>query len=101
MPKGKTMNARLYIEVLGGQSLNFMDIQGVTVFQNDSAAYHKAKIMTKCLHDKHLNNLRTIEEKVSQTKPSSLEELKTVLIWCRDIDEKMCKKLSNLLPQTL
>ena len=96
-----------------------MEIQGVIVFQHNSVPRHKAKIVPKRLHKKHLKALDwlgnlpdlnptenlwgILKQNVSKTDPASLEKLKTVLkmTWCRDIDENMCKNLSNSMPQRL
>ena len=44
-----------------------------------------------------------IKKKVSQTIPTSLEELKTIIksVWRSDIDRNLCKNLSDSMPSRI
>ena len=77
---------------------------------------HKAKVVMRWLEEKGVEVLKwpgnssdvnpienlwaIIKKKVSQTNPTSLHKLKTVIksIWHSDIDRNVCKNLSDSLP---
>ena len=113
------MNATHYINVLDTHLLAFMTIHGCATFQQDSAPCHKAKAVTKWFQDKNVNVLQgpgnsldlnpienlwtVIKQKVSQSNPGSLEELKKIIkdVWCKKIDKKLCKTLSDFMPSRI
>ena len=119
LPKGQTMNASRYISVLDDHLLNFLSIHGCTTFQHDSAPCHETKSVMNWFHTKnvtmlkwagnspHLNpieNLRTlIKKKVSTSNPTTLDELKQIVneIWCTDVDQNVCKNLTDSMPSRI
>ena len=119
LPKGQTINASHYIDVLDTHLLACMNIYGCRTSQQYSASYLKAKAVTKWLQAKNVNvlqwpgnfpdlnpieNLWTlIKKKVSQSNPGSLEELKQNIeeAWCKEIDQNLCKNLSNFMPNRI
>ena len=94
-------------------------MHGCATFQQDSAPCHKAKAVTRKLQDKNVNvlqwprnsldfnqieNLWTVnKQKVSQSNPGSLEELKKIIkdVWCEKVDQKLCKTLSDFMPSRI
>ena len=119
LPKGQTMNASRYISVLDDHLLNFMSIYGCTTFQQDLAPCHKAKSVMNWFHTKNvrvlqwpgnssdlnpIENLRTlIKKKLSTSNPTTLDELKRIIkeIWCKDIDQNVCKNLADSMPSCI
>ena len=117
LPKSQTMNATRYRNVFDSHLLAFINIHGCTTFQQDYAPCHKAKAVPKWLQDKHVNVLQwpenspdlnpienlwtVITQKVSQSNPGSLEEPKKIIkdVWCKKIDQKLCKTLSDSKPR--
>ena len=113
LPKGQTTNASQHISVLDDHLLNFMSIPGCTLFQQDSAPCHKAKSVMNWFQTKNvrvlkrrgnlpdlnsIENLWTlIKKKVSTSNPTNMNELKRIIkeVWCKDIDENVCKNLTN------
>ena len=93
-----------------------LSIHRFTNFQQYSALGHKSKAVLKWFefedvdvlkcpgNSRYLNlikNLWTIiKQKVSRSNPGSLAELKKIIkeIWCKDIDEKVCKNLLDSMP---
>ena len=119
MPKGQTMNASRYISVLNDHLLNFMSIHGCTTFQQDSAPCHKAISVMNWFQTKNvrvlkwpgnspglnlIENLWTlIKKKVSTSNPTTMDELKRIIkeIWCKDIDQNICKNLTDSMPSRI
>ena len=58
LPKGQTINATRYIDILDSHLLPFMKIHGCMTFQKDSAPCHKAKAVTKWLQAKNVKVLQ-------------------------------------------
>ena len=119
LPKGQTMNASRYISVLDDHLLHFMSIHGCTTFQQDSASCHKAKSVMKWFQTKKVRMLNwpgnspdlnpienlwaLIKKKVSTSNPTTLDELKRTIkeIWCKDIDQNVCKNLTDSMPSRI
>ena len=109
----------IYGSVLDGHPLSFMNIHECTTFQQDSAPCHKAKPVTNWFQTKNvevlkwrenspdlnlIENLWTlIKTKVSALNPTSLDEPKQAIIeiWCKDIDQKVCKNLIISMPSRI
>jgi len=113
------MNALRYISVLDDHLLNFMSINGSITFQQDSAPCHKAKSIMNWLQTKNvrvlkwpgnsldlnlIENLWTmIKKKVSTSNPTTMDELKRIIkeVWCKDIDQDVCKNLTDSMPSRI
>ena len=96
-----------------------MNIHGRATFQQDSAPCHKVKAVTRRLQNKNVNVLQwprnsldfnqienlwtVITQKVSQSNPVSLEELKKIVenVWCEKVHQKLCKTLSDFMPSRI
>ena len=103
----------IYISVLDGHPLSFMNIHECATLQQDSAPRHKAKSVTNWFQIKNvrmliwrenspdldpIENLWTlIKKKVSTLNPTTLDELKQTIkeIWFKDIDQNVCKTLTD------
>ena len=119
LPKGQTMNASRYISVLDDHLLHFMSIHGCTTFQQDSAPCHKAKSVMNWFQTKKMRVLKwlgnspdlnpienlwtLIKKKVSTSNPTTLDELKRTIkeIWCKNIDQNVCKNLTDSMPSRI
>ena len=113
------MNSERHIGVLNDNLLDIMELHKCKTFQQDSAPCHKAKVVMKWFEEKGVEVLKwpgkspdlnpnenlwtIIKKKVSQTNPSSLEELKAAIksVWSSDIDKNLCKNLSDSMPRRI
>ena len=101
----------IYISVLDGHPLSFMNIHECTTFQQDSAPCHKAKSVTNWFQTKNVRRLKwpgnspdlnpnenlwtLIKKKVSTSNPTALDELK------RTVKRLGAKILIKMSAQTL
>ena len=119
LPIGQTINGTCYTSALDAHLLAFMNIHECTTFQQDSAPCHKSKAVMQWFQTKDVNvlnwpenspdlnlikNLWTmIKQKVSRSNPGSLEEQKQIIkeVWCKHIDQSLCKNLSDSMPRRI
>ena len=113
LPKGKMMNAAVYLDLLKDKLMTHMNILGCEYFLHDSAPCHKAKTVTSWLADRNVrviqwpgnspdlnpieNLWRQLKVLVSQDQPESLSELQESIRrhWCLSITPDFCRSLSN------
>ena len=114
------MNASRYLYLHPRwSSTEFHELHGCTAFRQDSAPCHKTKSVTNWFQTKNvrvlkwprsspglnpIENLRTlIKKKVSTSNPTTLDELKQTIteIWCKDIDQNVCKYLTISMPSRI
>nr|CAH7716389.1 unnamed protein product [Callosobruchus chinensis] len=118
LPKGQTMKASNYIDVLKEHMVIFMGIHQCVTFMHDGAPAHKANVVTKFLKDEKIDvlewpgnspDLNPIENawnhmknKVKEKRPGSIPELKDVLktLWC-NMDVTYLEKLAESMPKRL
>jgi len=118
--KGAKVNAAKYIEVLEAKVKIHMQITGATVFQQDSAPCHTAKVVKKWFVDNGVEilpnwpsnspDLNVIEncwnimkKKVAAHQPTSEVQLRNVLkqVWTTEISPSYCKALVRSMPSRI
>ena len=123
LPKNVTMNSDLYIKVLEGHLVEYLDSHKCEYFQQDNAPCHKARKTMKWLDEHHIKvldwppnspDLNPIEEmwgfmkKKLETMDSSrvpclvtsLKELwmnHLPLDYCKKLSESMCRRVKAVL----
>lgn len=118
LPKGKTMNAKLYLEMLQAKLPAFMNILQCSTFMQDSAPCHTAKVVIRWLKSEYnilewpgnspdlnpIENLWTIiKNKVSIQNPSSMQELMNCIkvVWTTGISDELCHNLISSMPERI
>lgn len=119
LPKGETMNAKKYLNVLDESLINFMIIHQCTIFQHDSAPCHTAKSVKQWLGSKNIQLLdwpgnspdlnpienlwMLIKKRVSAKNCSSLDGLKNAIrhVWCTEITSGLCENLAKSMPKRI
>jgi len=118
--KGVKVNAAEYIKVLDSKVKLHMNITGSTLFQQDSAPCHTARVVKKWFEDNSvklladwppnspdLNVIETcwnlMKRKVSAHSPTSENDLKTILrqVWVNEISQEYCKTLIRSMPSRI
>jgi len=119
VPKGTTINAVKYRDILEDKLLLAMDTHNTTIFQHDNAPCHAAKSVSQFL-DRHkiqvldwpgnspdlnpIENLwNVIKRKVRAKNPKTVDELKQAIVqvWVRDITPDYCRKLVHSMPKRI
>ena len=113
LPKGKMMNAAVYLDLLKDKLVTHMNILGCEYFFHDSAPCNKAKTITSWLAYQDVRVIqwpgnspdpnpieilwRLLKVFVSQDQPKSLSDLKKSIRrhWCISITPEFCRSLSN------
>jgi transposase len=118
--KGVKVNAAKYIEVLDAKVKIHMQISGATVFQQDSAPCHTAKVVKKWFADNKVKLLQSwpanspdlnviencwqiMKRKVAAHHPTSEVDLVKVLkqVWTTEISAEYCKSLVRSMPMRI
>ena len=115
--KGVKVNAARYIAVLDAKVKVHMNITGTTLFQQDSAPCHTAKVVQKWFQDNNIETLQNwhpsspdlnpiencwnlMKRKVAAHHPSSETDLNKILkqVWINEITPDYCQKLVHSMP---
>jgi len=118
--KGVKVNAAEYIKVLDSKVKIHMNVSGATLFQQDSAPRHTARVVTRWFADKGIEvlsdwppnspDLNVIENcwnvmkrKVAAHHPTSETDLKNILrhVWVNEITPDFCKTLVRSMPSRM
>jgi transposase len=119
MKPNEMVNAKKYIEILDAKLPSVMSIQKSTVFQQDGAPCHTAKVVQKWFKDKRITvlewpgnspDLNPIENlwelmkrRVAIKCPRNMQDLVYWLkvTWCQDISRELCEKLAQSMPRRI
>ena len=119
MPPGTTINGQIYLDLLKNKLELHMAVHKCSVFMQDGAPCHRAKIVTQFLKAQKINildwpgnspdlnpieNLWTIlKNKVSERQPTNAKMLKQAIkeVWVRDISPSYCRNLVESMPRRL
>lgn len=120
MPAGTTINSTVYLSVLKEKLAPWMDLRNCSIFQQDGAPCHKAKIVKTWMNSERITLLENwpgsspdlnpiehcwtvVKKKVADMHPTSeldlIEKLKTV--WTQDITENYCRNLIESMPDRI
>lgn len=118
--KGVKVNAAIYISVLDQKLKNHMVLSGATLFQQDSAPCHTAKVVKKWFRDNDVETLdnwpsnspdlnviencwNLMKKKVAAHHPTSEDDLRQILreVWVREITPDYCKTLVRSMPDRI
>lgn len=117
-PKGRTVNSKVYTEILKEEMLPCMETHQTTIFQQDNAPWHTSKVMQSFLQQAKVSilewpgnspdinpieNLWLIMKKVAAKHPKNIEHLKTAIkeVWIKEIDLDICRRLVESLSTRL
>lgn len=120
IPKGETVRAKNYLQIIQEKVPTFMQIKGTDVFQHDGAPAHTAKIVKNWLRDcpfdvltpwpgqsPDLNPIENcwvkLKERVAAKQVSSYEELVGAIksAWTMEIHPEYCEKLVSSMPRRI
>jgi transposase len=119
LPKSKTMNSEVYLNVLEEKLLPVFEIHEATMFMHDNAPCHTAKKVSKFLKEKDVdvitwpgnspdlnpieNAWKVMKSRVRRLATSNLEELKKeiVRVWIEEMSPEYFEKLSDSMPRRL
>ena len=119
MKPNEVVNAKKYIEIFDAKLPSVMSIHKATVFQQDGAPCHTAKVVQKWFKDKKINVLEwpgnspdlnpienvweLLKRRVANRCPRNLQDLIYWLkvSWCRDITQELCVKLAESMPRRI
>lgn len=119
MKPNEMVNAKKYIEILEAKLPSVMSVHAATVFQQDGAPCHTAKVVQKWFKDKKIDvlewpgnspDLNTIENlwellkrRVASKCPKNLQDLIYWLkvTWCREVTPELCAKLAESMPKRI
>ena len=116
---GTTMNGQKYLDLLKNKLELHMAVHKCSVFMQDGAPCHRAKIVAQFLKAQKINildwpgnssdlnpieNLWTIlKNKVSERQPTNAKMLEQAIkeVWVRDISPAYCRNLVESMPRRL
>jgi len=119
VPKGRTVNSKVYQEILQEKMLPCMDSHQTTIFQQDNAPCHTSKAMQTFFRQTKINVLEwpgnspdinpienlwlIMKKKVASRHPKNIEDLKTAIkeVWVKEVAEDVCHRLVESLPTLL
>ena len=119
LPTGTTMNGQRYLDLLKNKLELHMAVHNCTVFMQDGAPCHRAKIVTQFLKPKKIRildwpgnspDLNPIEnlwsilkDKVSEKQPTSAKMLEQAIkeVWVRELSNEYCQSLVESMPRRL
>ena len=120
MPAGTTINSNIYLEILKDKLPLWMRRHQCTVFQQDGAPCHKARIVKQWLASENITlldpwpglspDLNPIEQcwvmvkkKVNELKPTSQQDLidKLQLVWVQQVTPEYCLSLVESMPSRI
>ena len=120
LPKGQTMNATTYLEMLEEKLTVWMNILQTTIFQHDGAPCHRAKRVTQWIEAQSfeilspwpgsspdLNPIENawclVKRKVAERNPTSVKSLMEAIkeVWTTEITAEYCSKLIDSMPERL
>lgn len=119
IPKGQSVNSKVYIDILQEKLKLHMEIRGTTIFLQDSAPCHKSKATMKWFADNRVElldfppnsaDLNVIEnlwsdmkKKVASHFPQSRDDLIDILknVWTREMTPEYCKTLAHSMPDRI
>jgi predicted transcriptional regulator len=118
--KGVRVNAAMYVRVLDEKLKVHMNITGATIFQQDSAPSHTAKVVQHWFKDNNIQTLlnwppnspdlnviencwQLMKKKVAAHHPTSEAHLKTILkdVWIHEITPEYCQQLVHSMPMRI
>ena len=113
------MNGQRYLDLLKNKLELHMAVHNCTVFMQDGAPCHRAKIVTQFLKSKKIRildwpgnspDLNPIEnlwsilkDKVSEKQPTSAKMLEQAIkeVWVRELSNEYCQSLVESMPRRL
>lgn len=116
IPQKETVNAVRYRNILAEKLMTAMTIHGCTIFQQDSAPAHTAKLVKDWLKMKKVSVLEwpgnspdlnpienlwnVMKRKVALHAPSNMQDLTYWVkkVWCTEINQELCRKLIHSMP---
>ena len=119
LPVETTMNAQRYTDFLKNKLELHMTVHNCTVFMQDGAPCHRAKIVTQFLKSKKIQildwpgnspdlnpiaNLWTVlKNKVSERQPTNAKTLEQAKkeVWAREMTTEYCQSLEESMPKRL
>ena len=119
VPKGRTVNSKVYQEFLEARMIPCMESHQTTVFQQDNAPCHTSKAMQAFFKRSKINALEwpgnspdinpienlwlVMKKKVVAKHPKNIEDLKRAIaeVWVKEIDQDLCHRLVESLPMHL
>ena len=119
LPPNETVTANKYLEILQSKLLNTMNIQQVSIFQQDGAPAHTAKTVRKWFLDNKIDVLdwpgnsldlnpienmwELLKRKLAKKSPKNLQDVRywLVRIWCQEISNELCQKLAKSMPKRI
>lgn len=120
VPRGETVNAKNYIDILKEKLPIWMPLRHCNIFQQDGAPCHQAKVVKDWLRDNHIallepwpgsspdlnpieNCWNLMKQKVSKLNPTSVEDLraKCLKVWTQEITTEYCQDLIRSMPRRI